>query len=59
MKGNEEALCIYIDIKLAYNSLPLDCKYYVNRKYIQQDKSIQTKLANKGIRMMEDFLNGR
>lgn len=59
MKGNEEYLCIYIDIKMAYNSLPSELKSYVNRRYIQQDKSIPTKVANKGIRLMEDFLNGR
>lgn len=58
-KGNQEAMCIYIDIKSAFNQLPSMYKIYVNNRFILQDKTVPIRLANKGIKLMEDYLNGR
>ena len=58
-KGNQDAVCIYIDIKSAYNKLPLAYKKAVLNRFILQDRTIPSRPANKGIKLMEDFLNGR
>ena len=52
-------MCIYIDIKSALKSLPVDFKDLVEARFIYQDKTIPLRQANKGIGLMEDFLNGR
>lgn len=52
-------MCIYIDIKSAYNKLPLAYKKAVLNRFILQDRTIPSRPANKGIKLMEDFLNGR
>ena len=57
--GNQDAICIYIDIKSALKSLPVDFKDLVEARFIYQDKTIPLRQANKGIGLMEDFLNGR
>ena len=57
--GNQDAICIYIDIKSALKSLPVDIKDLVEARFIYQDKTIPLRQANKGIGLMEDFLNGR
>ena len=58
-KGNQDAICIYIDIKSALNSLPLNYKHCVKDRFMYQNKSASITEANKGLKLMEDFLNGR
>ena len=52
-------MCIYIDIKSAFNSLPLNYKVCVKDRFIYQNKLASLTEANKGLKLMEDFLNGR
>ena len=58
-KGNQDALCIYIDIKSAFIQLPLNYKIYIKDRFILQDKTVPIRQANRGIKLMEDYLNGR
>ena len=58
-KGNQDALCIYIDIKSAFNSLPLNYRNCVKGRFMYQNKLASLTDANKGLKLMEDFLNGR
>ena len=58
-KGNQDAMCIYIDIKSAFNSLPINYKICVKDRFIYQNKLASLTEANKGLKLMEDFLNGR
>ena len=58
-KGVQEALCIYIDIKAALKILPVEYRRLVEARFIYQDKTTPLGQANKGIKLMEDFLNGR
>ena len=58
-KGNQDAICIYIDIKSALNSLPLNYKHCVKVRFMYRNKSASITEANKGLKLMEDFLNGR
>ena len=52
-------MCIYIDIKSAFNQLPSTYKDDVMGRFILQDKTVSIRQANKGIKLMEDYLNGR
>ena len=58
-KGNQDAMCIYIDIKSALNQLPLNYKVFVKDRFMFQDKTVPIRQANRGIKLMEDYLNGR
>lgn len=58
-RGNQDAMCIYIDIKSAFNKLPSTYKDDVMTRFILQDKTVSIRQANKGIKLMEDYLNGR
>jgi hypothetical protein len=57
--GVQDAICIYIDIKAALKILPVEYRRSVEARFIYQDKTIPLRQANKGIGLMEDFLNGR
>lgn len=50
---------MYIDIKSAYHKLPKEYKFYIYRKFIRQDNTVDINMVNKGIRLMEGILNGR
>lgn len=58
-KGNEDLLCIYIDIKRAFYNLDSNEQQTLLKSLIQGDKSIDKKLINSSLNKMEDFLNGR
>ena len=48
-KGNQDAMCIYIDIKSAFNSLPVNYKVCVKDRFIYQNKLASLTEANRCI----------
>lgn len=58
-RGDEEVVCVYVDIKTALQKLPFMYRDAIVNALILDKKGYSEDTIDRGIGLMEDILNGR